>query len=312
MLKNLFRRIKAKLSKRYRVELIDEATLSSTRQFYLKPIMVVMATFVFVMGIVIGTALMIIVIPGTHQLLPNVMTTESHDERMAAYQVQYDSLMEKNLKLELYLSTFRHLIGGDSVLLVDEQLLNSDSNGRTPLPAAWQNPVSENEDNYAENQTTPAPVEVATFVEVPTQTEKVSTPGIPVVKAFYRSVLDNLFPPLKGIVRNGYNEKLKHYGVDIVAPEKTIIHSVAPGIVIVSEYSDLNGWVMGIKSEKGRVIAFYKHNSRLLKEVGQYVQAGDPIAIIGNTGENSNGPHLHLELWHQGRPIDPEDFLTFK
>lgn len=306
MLKNLFQRIKARFGKRYRVELIDEATLSSTRQFYLKPISLVLIGAVLVIGIVLGTAIMFIALPGTHQLIPNVMTKESHEEEMAVYQGQYDSLLAKNEELRSYLSSFRGLIFGDSVELVDEQLLNA-AGARRPTSG-----LSGNEDNIPQNQTAPPARPEPQVEEAVAYEEKISTIGIPVVKAFHRSVLDNLFPPLKGIVRNGYNEKLKHYGVDIVAPEKTIIHSVAPGVVIVSEYSDLNGWVIGIESERGQVIAFYKHNSRLLKEVGEYVQAGDPIAIIGNTGENSNGPHLHLELWHHGRPINPIDFLTFK
>ena len=62
---------------------------------------------------------------------------------------------------------------------------------------------------------------------------------------------------------------------------------------------------------RDNVITFYKHNSALLKKVGNMVKAGEAIAIIGNTGDHSTGPHLHFELWHKGIPVDPMDFINF-
>ncbi|MEM7654583.1 MAG: M23 family metallopeptidase, partial [Bacteroidota bacterium] len=125
-----------------------------------------------------------------------------------------------------------------------------------------------------------------------------------------KPLLMNLFPPLDGEVRNGFDLQKQHYGVDIVAPEKTLIKSVAEGYVVMAEYSEDNGWVIGVSS-RDNVVSFYKHNSRLLKKVGDYVVSGEPIAVIGNTGENSTGPHLHLEIWHKGTPLDPVNYIRF-
>jgi murein DD-endopeptidase MepM/ murein hydrolase activator NlpD len=134
--------------------------------------------------------------------------------------------------------------------------------------------------------------------------------AVPAVKASLRSVLDHLFSPLDGTLNNPFNPDKRHYGVDIVADENAMIHAATDGTVFISEYSEDNGWVIGV-SGPDDVMTFYKHNSRLLKGAGTYVRSGEPIAVIGNTGENTSGTHLHFELWQHGRALNPEDHLNF-
>jgi murein DD-endopeptidase MepM/ murein hydrolase activator NlpD len=81
--------------------------------------------------------------------------------------------------------------------------------------------------------------------------------------------------------------------------------------VVIAEYSYETGHVIGVMSQ-GNLMSFYKHNSRLLKGVGDYVNAGEAVAVIGNSGENSSGPHLHLEMWLNGKPVDPALYLPFR
>ncbi len=118
------------------------------------------------------------------------------------------------------------------------------------------------------------------------------------------------FTPLSGIISDNYNYKTKHYGIDLVAKEKSRISSVLDGTVIISHWTTETGYVIGVQ-HKNDYISLYKHNSLLLKEVGDFVNAGDPIAIIGNSGELSSGPHLHFELWHKGAPVNPENYISF-
>ena len=118
------------------------------------------------------------------------------------------------------------------------------------------------------------------------------------------------FTPLSGLISDKYNNKTKHFGIDLVAKEKTRISSVLDGTVIISHWAYETGYVIGIQ-HKNDYISFYKHNSVLLKSVGDYVNAGDHIAIIGNSGELSSGPHLHFELWHEGIPVNPENYISF-
>ena len=116
--------------------------------------------------------------------------------------------------------------------------------------------------------------------------------------------------PVNGEISAGYRPTSDHWGVDVLAPKNTPIKAARPGVVFMSEYTNANGNVIGIQHDND-LVTFYKHNSRLLKQVGDRVKAGEAVAIIGNTGTQSSGPHLHFEMWHRQRPVDPTEFLRF-
>lgn len=116
--------------------------------------------------------------------------------------------------------------------------------------------------------------------------------------------------PVTGEISAGYNPTDSHLGVDILAPQNTPIKAVRDGVVFISEFTSSNGNVIGLQHDNN-LVTFYKHNSQLLKKVGDRVKAGEAIAIIGNTGKLSSGPHLHFELWHEGAVVDPTEYLRF-
>ncbi|MCG8340448.1 MAG: M23 family metallopeptidase [Cytophagales bacterium] len=118
------------------------------------------------------------------------------------------------------------------------------------------------------------------------------------------------FPPITGIITAPFNSKIEHYGVDIVAKDKEPIKCISDGVVIFSSWTVEGGWIIAIQHSKN-LVSIYKHNSALLKKVGNFVQAGDIISIMGNSGELTTGPHLHFELWYEGVPVNPEDFIPF-
>ncbi|MCX2679102.1 M23 family metallopeptidase [Galbibacter sp. EGI 63066] len=120
-----------------------------------------------------------------------------------------------------------------------------------------------------------------------------------------------LFPPVKGTLSQKYNGKEKHYAVDVLAPKDTPIKAVADGIVIFAEWTTETGYVCIIEHAFG-LISVYKHNSSLSINQGDQVKSGEVIAIIGNTGELTTGPHLHFELWSEGQPVDPENYIDFE
>ena len=103
------------------------------------------------------------------------------------------------------------------------------------------------------------------------------------------------FFSISGIISDKYSSKSKHFGIDLVAKEKTRISSVLDGTVIVSTWTAETGYIIVIQHQKN-FISIYKHNSILLKSVGDFVKAGDHIAVIGNSGELTSGPHLHLNF----------------
>ena len=120
-----------------------------------------------------------------------------------------------------------------------------------------------------------------------------------------------LFPPVSGTISEHYNLKEKHYAVDIVVPKDTPVKATADGIVIFSEWTVATGYVIILEHSYG-LISVYKHNAALTKSQGDLVKAGEVIATAGNTGELSTGPHLHFELWNDGYPINPTNFIDFK
>jgi murein DD-endopeptidase MepM/ murein hydrolase activator NlpD len=118
------------------------------------------------------------------------------------------------------------------------------------------------------------------------------------------------FTPLKGVITNKFNPKENHFGIDIVADRNEAIKSTLDGIVIFSGWTLETGYVIMVQHVQD-IISVYKHNSVLLKKEGDAVKAGEAIAIIGESGELSTGPHLHFELWYDGRPVNPEDYMLF-
>ncbi len=118
------------------------------------------------------------------------------------------------------------------------------------------------------------------------------------------------YSPIEGMVTTEFNIKDEHYGIDIVSKSNEPVKSVAEGTVIFSDWTQESGNVIAIQ-HRGNIISVYKHNSALLKKVGTFVNSGQVIAIIGNTGEFTTGPHLHFELWFNGNPVDPEEFISF-
>lgn len=118
------------------------------------------------------------------------------------------------------------------------------------------------------------------------------------------------FPPMQGIITGHFNAAQRHFGIDIVADLGQPIKATLEGTVILSTWTIETGYTIGIQ-HANNLVSVYKHNSTLLKEEGAFVQAGDVIAIIGNTGTLSTGTHLHFELWFNGNPVNPVDYIVF-
>ena len=120
----------------------------------------------------------------------------------------------------------------------------------------------------------------------------------------------HFFTPLRGLITNKFDTKTEHFAVDIVGSPNSRISSVLDGTVVFAGWTMNTGYSIYIQHENN-LISAYKHNAELLKEVGDKVKAGDAIAIMGNSGELTTGPHLHFELWHNGTALDPETYIDF-
>lgn len=120
-----------------------------------------------------------------------------------------------------------------------------------------------------------------------------------------------LFAPVNGTISEGYDLKKKHFAVDIVVAKDTPVKATADGTVIFAEWTSETGYVV-ILEHNQELISVYKHNASLTKQQGDLVKAGQVIAMAGNTGEYTTGPHLHFELWSKGYPVNPTNFIDFK
>ncbi len=121
----------------------------------------------------------------------------------------------------------------------------------------------------------------------------------------------SFYPPITGMITSHFNALKSHFGVDVVADHDEIIKATLDGMVIFSSWTAETGYTIGIQHAHN-IISIYKHNSQLLKEQGNFVEAGEPIAIIGDTGLFSTGTHLHFELWFNGIPVNPADYISFQ
>jgi murein DD-endopeptidase MepM/ murein hydrolase activator NlpD len=118
------------------------------------------------------------------------------------------------------------------------------------------------------------------------------------------------FSPTTGFVSDKFDAKKDHYGIDIVTKTNEPVKCIADGTVVFASWTQDSGYVIGIQHQ-GNLISVYKHNAELYKKVGTFVNAGEILSIVGNSGEMTNGPHLHFELWYNGNSINPEEFVTF-
>jgi murein DD-endopeptidase MepM/ murein hydrolase activator NlpD len=121
----------------------------------------------------------------------------------------------------------------------------------------------------------------------------------------------HFFPPVKGIISGRYDVRTRHFGTDIVTKPKAIVSAALDGTIIFTGWTMETGYVIEIQ-HPNNVVTIYKHNASLLMETGDLVRAGEPISVVGDSGElYTSGPHLHFEIWYKGNPLDPEKHILF-
>lgn len=151
--------------------------------------------------------------------------------------------------------------------------------------------------------------------ELPSKGQNAERKSFPVQRAVGTDFSDNysaihLMSPVRGPLGAKYNPEIGHLGVDIIAAQNTPIKAMLEGTVIQSDWSIENGHTIALQ-HGNNLVSIYKHNSALLKKTGARVKSGEAIAIIGNTGTLTDGPHLHFELWYKGKPVNPTDYIRF-
>ena len=123
------------------------------------------------------------------------------------------------------------------------------------------------------------------------------------------ALVKNFYVPLNGKMLMPFNPESGHFGIDIATDGDQIINATLDGTVVFSTWSINNGYCIGIQHEDS-YFSVYKHNATLLKKEGEFVKAGEAIAILGRSGDTEEFEHLHFELWHNGIAINPVEYMT--
>lgn len=116
-------------------------------------------------------------------------------------------------------------------------------------------------------------------------------------------------PVTTGFPTRQFDARDEHYGIDIAVPEGTTVRSVGAGYVVLADWTEGGGYTIAVQHANG-YLSVYKHNQRLTKQIGDHVQAREALAVSGNTGAMTTGPHLHFELWRHGLAQDPRPYVV--
>lgn len=264
---------KRKIKEPYKLVLLKAETLEEVGSYRLSPLNV----YILVSSVLVVTSLIVIALiffTPLKRLVPGYADVRNNRAYMKLHN-DINELESLVASQQVYIDRVREIMTGDSVA----------SSGMSAEQLESIAHAVDRQDDYA----------------------------MPVRQTGFGPEIDYLYivPPLTGNVSRGFDQENGHLGVDIVAPANTPVKAILDGYVIASDWTLETGNTIGIQ-HSGELVSFYKHNARNLKKLGNFVKAGEAVAIIGNTGELSSGPHLHFELWMDGKPVDPSAYIDFE
>lgn len=211
---------------------------------------------------------------------------------------QFDSLAIEVDRKDQFIVNFQRVLSGDTSNFKDPAEIMQ---GEMPKASLQDSPLAKGGDMKL------APADSQFRKEF----EKSDLSLITLTSVKYRELQETFFfSPITGFISDHFDIKKGHYGVDIVAKTNEAVKNVTDGTIVFASWTQDSGYVIMIQ-HRGNLISVYKHNAELLKKVGTFVNAGEIISIVGNSGEMTDGPHLHFELWYNGNPLNPEEFVTF-
>lgn len=292
-----WQRMQERLHESYRLVVMNEETFEEVRSFKLSLLNVYLVLSSIIVVVAVSVIALLAFTP-LKKYIPGFGDVVQREEVTALYE-EVDRLEQELEAQQAYTDNFRKLILGDYETeeeamtdLTEEELAMQDSLEQVTLSAAEIQLRREMELEAVGRQARSGengPI--------------AGSQDVPLAQLFF-------VPPVRGEVSAGFKPDEAHYGVDVIGPKGTAVKAAMDGYVILSDYTYETGHTIGIQ-HSNNVITFYKHNAELLKEVGSMVKAGEAIAIIGNTGHQTTGPHLHFELWHRGLPVDPYEYIKF-
>lgn len=288
-----WQKMREDLQHTYRLVVMNNETFEEVRSFQLS-LLNVYISISSVVVVVAALVVMAIAFTPIRKYIPGYGDALQDEAIIEAYQ-QINKLEKELDAQEAYTENFRKVLVGDvqtesDIPKVDPQSL-VDSLEDVPMSAEESQLIDELELE-----------ELGVVAQQPRKNALLNN-DVPLEQLYFIS-------PLHGEISAGFMPEKDHNGVDILAPKNTAIKAASDGYVFLSDWTLETGNTIGIL-HANNTATFYKHNSVLLKKAGSYVKAGEGVAIIGNTGTLSSGPHLHFELWYEGKPVDPTEYMDF-
>ncbi|MDR0536990.1 MAG: M23 family metallopeptidase [Tannerellaceae bacterium] len=279
---SFWRRIRFK----YKLSFFNEGTLEEVWSFRLSQLSAFAVLLAFALLLVAFTAFIIIKTP-MKNYLPGYLDVEIR-KGIIENALRADSLENIIYLQGKYLDNFTAILTGtmpiDSVLPFDSMAI---------IGADYDIPRSRKEEEFVKDFEEAEKYNLMSISQNPAKQEM----------AFF-------YKPANGVVSAAYDAGIGHYGVDLVAAPRESVMATLDGTVIYTGYDPHFGNIMALQHRNG-FVSIYKHNELLLKRTGDNVVAGEAIALVGNTGALSTGPHLHFELWLKGNPVNPEEYISF-
>ena len=274
-----------KIRFKYKLSFLNETTLEEVFVIRVSRLsgIIILAVFIFIL---ISLTSVVIIKTPIRNYLPGYLLSETR-VAMIENALKTDSLETQLQMQSRYLNNINAILKGE---MEADEIVKPDSL------------VGETSINLEKSE------EMAEFIRNYEETERynlsslTSATNIPDDITFYK--------PVRGIISSPFELNKNHFGIDIAAAVKESVCATLKGTVIYTGFDANAGYVIHIQHKNG-FVSIYKHNALLLKKQGEEVEAGEAIAMVGNTGTLSTGIHLHFELWYRGKPVNPQEYINF-
>lgn len=278
-----------RLKNKYRLVILHESTYAEKFSMLLSPLNVILV-FAMLSLFIVLVVLGVIVFTPLKEFIPGYSDTSVQVNAFRAAELA-DSLEAEARKNEQYLANLKRILAGED--------LSEDTSQQHPAVEKYENISFQRsvEDSLLRQK-----------IETEEQYNVSFDPAIEQKRGELAGMF--FFTPLRGEISAGYDPAINHLGVDVVSKQNEAVKAVLDGTVVLATWTTDGGFTMQIQ-HRNNLVSVYKHNSVLLKKEGDAVKAGDSVAIVGNSGELTDGPHLHFELWHKGKALNPEEFMVF-
>ncbi len=283
-----------KLRDKYRLIILDEESFEEKLSFRLSRLNVFIVVGMMAIILVFLTSYLIAFTP-LREFIPGYKDTSIQKE-LYELQLKADSIEQAVKSKDLFIGNMKRVLSGEELSEVDQPPVEADSAKRSAY--AKINNTRSREDSLLRTE-----YEAQNLYNIKSGDKESVDKGLTLNRLSF-------FTPLKGLITNRFNPLQQHFGIDIASARNESVKAAYNGTVIFSEWTAETGHVIAVQ-HTGNIITVYKHNSVLLRKQGAFVRAGESIAIVGESGEYSTGPHLHFELWINGKAVNPEDYIVF-